>query len=162
LFLAVGLAPAAPAAAHGTKIKLAVGGDGAAGVTVRATYHDGHPLDTGVRLVVTATADGGRSVGPLQLDPAGEGQGFYTTGSVLTPGRWEVTVTAPKPTPAEVRVVVQARTPQSAPPPVPVAADSPEPAGDSTRWLWWVAGSALTLAAATTLIALLVRARRRP
>ncbi|MBE1485118.1 hypothetical protein [Plantactinospora soyae] len=163
LFLAAGLAPAAPAAAHGNKIKLAVAGDGATGITVRASYDDGHPLDTGVRLVVTAVADGGRRVGPLQLDPAGEGQGFYSSGPVLIPGRWQVTVTAPKPTPAEVRVVVQARAAQSAPPPAsppkPVAA---EPAGGSTRWLWWVAGAALTLAAATTLGALLVRLRRRP
>ncbi|MFC6018184.1 hypothetical protein ACFP2T_18485 [Plantactinospora solaniradicis] len=161
LFLTVGLAPAAPAAAHGSKIKLAVAGDGATGVTVRASYVDGHPLDTGVRLLVTATADGGRTVGPVQLDPAGEGQGFYSTGPILTPGRWQVTVTAPKPTPVEVRAVVQARAAQAAPPPAraPVAA---EPSGDSTRWLWWVAGAALALAAATTLGTLLVRVRRRP
>ncbi|MGI5212015.1 hypothetical protein [Plantactinospora sp. CA-290183] len=159
LALAVGLAPAAPAAAHGTKIKLAVAGDGATGVTVQASYADGHPLDTGARLVVTATADGGRTVGPLQLDPAGEGRGFYSTGPVLTPGRWQVTVAAPKPTAAEVRVVVEARAAQAAPPPAPVAAEPP--ATSSTRWLWWLAGAALALAAATTLGALLVRARRR-
>jgi hypothetical protein len=164
LFLTVGLAPAAPAAAHGSKIKLAVAGDGATGVTVRASYVDGHPLDTGTRLLVTATADGGRTIGPVQLDPAAEGQGFYSTGPILTPGRWQVTVTAPKPTPAEVRAVVQARAAQAAPPPAPapVAPVAAEPSGDSTRWLWWVAGAALALAAATTLGTLLVRVRRRP
>ncbi|GAA3756312.1 hypothetical protein GCM10022225_46740 [Plantactinospora mayteni] len=161
LFLAAGLVPAAPAAAHGDKIKLAVAGDGATGVTVQATYQDGHPVDTGVRLVLTATAEGGRTVGPLQLNPAGEGEGFYTTGPVLTPGPWQVTVTAPKPTPAEVRVVVQARAAQAAPPaPAPDAAGAPDPA-DTTTWLWWVAGAAVALAAVATLGALLVRTRTR-
>ncbi|GIG89646.1 hypothetical protein [Plantactinospora endophytica] len=161
LFLAAGLAPAAPAAAHGDKIKLLVAGDGATGVTVQASYQDGHPLDNGVRLVLTATGEGGRTLGPLQLNPAGEGEGFYSTGPVLTPGSWQVTVTAPKPTPASVQVVVQARAAQAAPP--PRAAAAPEPAGTSTTWLWWVAGAAVALAAVATLGALLVRTRtRRP
>ncbi|AVT39064.1 hypothetical protein [Plantactinospora sp. BB1] len=162
LFLAAGLAPAAPAAAHGSKIKLLVAGDGATGVTVQASYADGHPLDNGARLVVTATGEGGRTVGPLQLDPAGEGKGFYSTGPVLTPGPWQVTVTAPKPTPATVQVVVQARAAQAAPPaPAPGAAGTPDPAGNSTARLWWLAGAAMALAALATLGALLVRTRRR-
>ncbi|MEO3927486.1 hypothetical protein ABGB07_26980 [Micromonosporaceae bacterium B7E4] len=162
LFVAVGLVPAAPAVAHGGKIKLAVAGDGATGVTVQASYQDGHPVDNGVRLVLTATAEGGRTVGPLQLNPAGEGEGFYSTGPVLTPGPWQVTVTAPKPNPAEVRVVVQARAAQGAPPaPTPGAVGAPDPAG-TTTWLWWVAGAAVALAAIATLGALLVRTRRRP
>ncbi|MFY1687952.1 hypothetical protein [Plantactinospora sp. WMMB782] len=159
LFLAAGLVPAAPAAAHGDKIKLLVAGDGSTGVTVQASYQDGHPVETGVRLVLTATGEGGRSVGPVQLSPAGEGKGFYSTGPILTPGSWQVTVSAPKPTPAEVRVVVQARAAQAAPPvPAPAPAGGSDSAG--TTWLWWVAGTAVALAAVATLGALLVRIRR--
>jgi hypothetical protein len=152
------LVPAAPAAAHDGKINLAVAGDGATGVTVRATYADGHALDVVLRLVLTATADGGRSVGPIQLNPANEGQGFYASGQVLTPGRWQVRVTAPRPNPADVLVVVDARAAQAAPPPVARPVEQPQ-SGD-TRWQWWVAGIALAIAAAAggTLLAL----RRRP
>ena len=90
------LLPCAPASAHGSKVKLEVAGDGAAGVTVRAIYEDGHPVDDRIlRLVLTATGDGGRTAGPLQLNPAGEGRGFYASGSVLGRGRWTVVVTAP-------------------------------------------------------------------
>ena len=35
--------------------------------------------------------------GHLQLEPAGEGQGFYTSGPILAPGDWRVTVRAPAP-----------------------------------------------------------------
>ena len=89
---AVLLFGAAPAAAHGGKIKLEVAGDGATGVTVRALYQsDGHPVEDKVlRLTLTATGDGGRTAGPFDLGPAAEGRGFYSSGAVLTPGRWTV------------------------------------------------------------------------
>ncbi len=134
-------------------------GDGATGVTVQATYaEDGHPLEKMLRLVLNATADNGEVVGPIQLNPADEGHGFYTTGPLLAPGRWQVTVAAPEPHPAKVMVVIEARAEQAAPPPAPSAAAVKDPVPESTGWLWWVAGSALLVAAAATVVAL---ARRR-
>jgi len=121
---------------HGGALKLQLGGDGAEGVTVRATYDDGHPLDSVVRMVLTATRAGGRSVGPIQLTPANEGLGFYSSGPVLSPGRWQVVVTAPKPTPGRAASVVDARAPQTAPPAPAVAARPADDAGGHA-WLWW-------------------------
>src|SRR4051794_25384272 len=86
-----------PASAHEGKLKLEVAGDGATGVTVQARHGDGHRLESTVRLVVSATAADGRAVGPVQLEPATEGQGFYLSGPILTPGDWRVTVRAPAP-----------------------------------------------------------------
>ncbi|BCB88334.1 hypothetical protein [Phytohabitans suffuscus] len=147
--------PAAPAAAHGGPLVLDAAGDGATGVTVRATYkQDGHPVDDQVlRLVLNATGDGGRQVGPVQLNPSNEGQGFYTSGPVLTPGRWTIVVTAPEPNAGRAEATVEARTAQTAPPPDP---ESGDPGGGT--WRWWVAGGALLLG---TLIALALVSRHR-
>lgn len=149
--------PAAPAAAHGGPVALDVAGDGATGVTVRATYKkDGHPVDNQVlRLVLNAAGEGGRTVGPVQLNPANEGQGFYTSGAVLTPGRWTVVVTSPEPSPGRAEVTVEARAAQSAPP----ATDPPsQQSGGGGGWRWWVAGAAVLLGVA---IALAWAAQRR-
>ncbi|MEV4280843.1 hypothetical protein [Actinoplanes xinjiangensis] len=135
--LLLALLPAAgPALAHKGKLKLEVAGDGATGITVQARHADGHQLDTLVRLVLTATADGGRAVGPVQLEPAGEGQGFYATGPILAPGQWRVTVRAPAPYTSEVTVEVRAEAAQSAP--AQVAAAKPDGAlrTTSSSWLW--------------------------
>lgn len=149
--------PAAPAAAHGGAVVLDVAGDGATGVTVRATYKkDGHPVDSQVlRLVLNATGEGGRTVGPLQLTPATEGHGFYTSGAVLTPGRWTIVVTSPEPNPGRAEATVEARVAQTAP---PAADPRTEPSESGNGWRWWVAGAALLLSAA---IALAAGARRR-
>ena len=152
------LMAATPAAAHDGKLNLQVAGDGATGVTIQASYADGHQLETLVRLVLTATADDGSTVGPIQLNPSGEGQGFYTTGPILKPGRWQVTVSAPAPNPAEVVVTVEAKAAQTAPKPsgTPVAL----PLDSSTPdVIWWV-GIGLLVAAIGT-VALLVRTRNR-
>lgn len=97
--LGVVLVPSTPATAHGGKVKLEVAGDGATGVTVRALYQsDGHPVEDRVlRLVLTATGEGGKSVGPLDLEAVPEGRAFYRTAGVLTPGRWTVKVTGADP-----------------------------------------------------------------
>lgn len=147
---------AGPAVAHTGKLKLEVASDGATGVTVQATHADGHRLDTLVRLVLTATAEGGRTVGPLQLEPAGEGQGFYNTGPVLAPGEWSVTVSAPAPYKTEVVVPVRARAGQTQPVPAaevaqPERADSAGP--DLRRW-WPVGVGVLALAVLTLVPAL--------
>ncbi|MEV6633781.1 hypothetical protein AB0M54_23820 [Actinoplanes sp. NPDC051470] len=152
LLLAI-LPVAGPARAHDGKLKLEVAGDGATGVTVQAVHADGHRLDTVVRLVLSATAEGGRTVGPVQLAPSGEGQGFYSSGPILAPGTWKVTVQAPAPNTTKVTVEVRARAAQTAP--ASVAQDRAEP---SSRW-----PLALGVLAAVAVVALLLLAviRRR-
>ncbi|WP_127500494.1 hypothetical protein [Actinoplanes solisilvae] len=145
-----------PAWAHEGKLKLEVAGDGATGVTVQALHADGHRLETVVRLVVSATGAGGQTVGPVQLDPAGEGQGFYSSGAVLTPGDWRVTVRAPKPYTGEATVAVRAKAPQAAP------SASPVPASSSEGGSWWpYAVGGLAVAVVALVLVPLVGRRRR-
>ncbi|MEV4200989.1 hypothetical protein [Micromonospora globbae] len=163
--LALVLFSAAPAAAHTGKLKLTVAGDGADGVTVQATYADGHRLDKLVRLVLTATGPDGQRVGPLQLEPAAEGQGFYATGPVLSPGRWQVTVSAPAPHRGEATAQVQARAAQSPPAAAPVAVTAPtdgRSAGRGAGAGWWPLALVGLLLAATVVALALVSVRRRP
>jgi hypothetical protein len=160
LLLAI-LPAAGPALAHEGKLKLEVAGDGATGITVQARHADGHRLDKLVRLVLTASAAGGRTVGPLQLEPNGEGQGFYATGPILAPGSWQVTVRAPAPYTGKATVDVQARVAQSAPAqaaPGP-AAKRAGPAQTESSWRWWLVG--LGVLAALAIVAPAVRRRRK-
>ncbi|MEV4535005.1 hypothetical protein AB0J82_14355 [Asanoa sp. NPDC049518] len=139
------LVPGLPAYAHDGPVTLDVAGDGAGGVTVRAVYtKDKHPVEQAVGLVLTATGEGGRSVGPIQLRPSAEGQGFYSSGPVLTPGEWSVSVTAPDPHPGTAKVKVQAKTAQQMPP----VATEPESTTFTDRfsWLWWLGGAVLVIA----------------
>lgn len=162
LLLAI-LPAAGPAVAHDKKLKLQVAGDGATGVTVQAGHADGHPLDGAVRLVLSATGANGRKVGPLQLQPAGEGQGFYTSGPVLAPGDWRVTVSAPAPYSGGATAEVRAKAAQSAPPQAaPVAARKDGPASGGFSW-WWLGalGVLAAVAIAGTLWAAGRRARTR-
>jgi len=157
--LALAILPASgPAWAHDGRLKLEVAGDGATGVTVQARYADGHRLDTLVRLALTATAEGGRTVGPLQLEPAGEGQGFYTSGPILTPGSWRVTVRAPAPRTGKVTVEVRARAAQAARVPASVAKRS----GMTQAEPWWRWGTiGLGVLAVLAIVTLVLRRRRR-
>ncbi|MFG2037812.1 hypothetical protein [Dactylosporangium sp. NPDC048998] len=152
LMMVLGLLAPTPGGLH-----LEVAGDGATGVTVRAFSADGRPAEMGVRLVLTATAEGGRTVGPIQLDPAGEGRGFYSSGPVLSPGRWTVVVTAPAPDSVRAEAVVEARPAQSPPSPAARAAPPPPPEPSSRLWLWGLA--ALAVAAGFTAVSV-VRLRR--
>jgi hypothetical protein len=156
------LPAAGPAWAHDTKLKLEVAGDGATGVTVQARHADGHRLDKPVRLVLTATAAGGRTVGPLQLQAAGEGQGFYASGPILTPGSWRVTVSAPAPYTGKGAVEVRARAAQSAPAQAAqVSAKRAGPARAESGWRWWPVGlGVLATLAILTLVVPVVRRRR--
>ncbi|GAA1899191.1 hypothetical protein [Asanoa iriomotensis] len=138
------LVPGLPAYAHDGPVTLDVAGDGAGGVTVRAIFtKDKHPVETGVSLVLTGTGEDGRTVGPIPLAPSAEGQGFYTSGPVLTPGSWDVTVTAPNPHPGKASVKVQAQVAQQMPPPAGTAGDE-SPTG-SFAWLWWLGGAVLVI-----------------
>ncbi|MFY1634309.1 hypothetical protein ACN27F_13680 [Solwaraspora sp. WMMB335] len=151
---------AAPAAAHDRNLDLTVAGDGATGVTVQATHTDGHQLDTVIRLVLTATAQDGRIVGPLQLEPAGEGKGFYASGPVLTPGAWRVTVTAPAPYAGTATVDVRAAPAQS--PPVaaaPPAESDGSPSVGAGWWRWWPAWLGVLVGAGLALAVPVARRR---
>jgi hypothetical protein len=159
--LAVGalLLPAAPAAAHGEKIKIEVAGDGANGVTVLASYDDGHPVDDRVlRVVLTATGDGGRRAGPIQLNPASEGRGFYSSGAVLAPGRWTVVVTTPAPHATRTEATIDTRPPQTALPPQAAGPERIQGADGEGGGVWWVIG---LLAAVVAVGGLVLAARRR-
>jgi hypothetical protein len=161
--LAIGmlLLPAAPAAAHGDKIKLEVAGDGANGVTVLARYEDGHPVDDRVlRLVLTATGDGGRRAGPIQLNPAPEGRGFYSSGAVLAPGRWSVVVTAPALDATRAGATIDTRLPQTARPPAAAAPDRTGAADRDGGRAWWMIGLLAAVAVVVGGLVLATRGRR--
>jgi hypothetical protein len=157
--LALAILPAAgPASAYDGKLKLEVAGDGATGVTVQARQADGKRLDTLVRLVLTATAEGGRKVGPLQLEPAAEGQGFYSSGPILAAGNWQVTVSAPAPHTGKATVKVKARAAQSAPPPAVQAAKQGRAAEPRS---WWPLGLGVLVALAiVAMVVVAVRGRK--
>lgn len=158
--LALTLFSAAPAAAQADKLKLTVAGDGAEGVTIQAVYADGRRLDKVVRLVLTATGPDGQKVGPVQLEPQPEGQGFYSSGPVLSAGKWKVTVKSPAPLQSEATATVQARVAQSPPVPAPVAVTTPDrTAGAGAGW-WPFAAAGLVLVAAAMGVAMLFGRRR--
>ena len=150
---------AGPAWAHEGKLELDVAGDGATGVTVQAKHADGHRLEAVVRLVVSATAADGQAVGPVQLEPAGEGQGFYASGPILTPGDWRVTVRAPAPYTSEATVAVRAKAAQAPP---PVAAQGGEQAGTKSLLRWWPLGLGVVLAVGAATLSARALRRRRP
>ncbi|MDG4827005.1 hypothetical protein O7635_34605 [Asanoa sp. WMMD1127] len=142
------LVPGLPAYAHDGPVTLDVAGDGAGGVTVRAIYtKDKHPVETGVRLVLNATGESGRTVGPIQLNPSAEGQGFYTSGPVLTPGSWDVAVTSPAPHPGKALVKVEAKVAQQMPPAPAADRDASSTLTGRFGWLWWLAGAVVVILA---------------
>lgn len=163
-----------PAAAHGGKIKLEVAGDGATGVTVRALYQsDGHPVeDRELRLVLSATGEGGRTAGPLDLEKSPEGRAFYRSGGVLSPGRWTVVVTGADPNVVRAESTVEARAQATAAPPAaptpstpagatPAAGDRAGSAGSGGgNGTWWSVAFVAALAA-TGGVVLMTRRRRR-
>ncbi|WP_234583425.1 hypothetical protein [Micromonospora sp. MH99] len=159
--LVLTLLSAAPAAAQADKLKLTVAGDGAQGVTIQASYPDGRRLDRVVRLVLTATGPDGQRVGPVQLEPQPEGQGFYSSGPLLSAGTWKVTVNSPAPLQSRTTATVQARAAQSPPAPKPVAvtADGPRDRGAAAGW-WPFAAAGLVLVAVAMGVAMLFGRRR--
>ncbi|MEU1748590.1 hypothetical protein [Micromonospora arida] len=151
-------AQAAPAA-QADKLKLTVAGDGAQGVTIQATYADGRRLEQVVRLVLTATGPDGQRVGPVQLEPQPEGQGFYSSGPVLSTGTWKVSVNSPAPLAGKATATVQAKAAQSPPAPAPVAVTKRVDGGSGTGW-WPFAAAGLVLVAAAMGVVMLFGRRR--
>ncbi|MGC4848251.1 hypothetical protein ACLQ3F_13505 [Micromonospora sp. DT15] len=151
-------AQAAPAA-QADKLKLTVAGDGAQGVTIQATYADGRRLEQVVRLVLTATGPDGQRVGPVQLEPQPEGQGFYSSGPVLSTGTWKVSVNSPAPLAGKATATVQAKAAQSPPAPAPVAVTTPTDDAGSAAW-WPLAAAGLVLVAVAMGVAMLFGRRR--
>jgi hypothetical protein len=148
-------------AAQADKLKLTVAGDGAEGVTIQATHADGRRLEQVVRLVLTATGPDGQRIGPVQLEPQPEGQGFYSSGPVLSAGTWKVTVKSPAPLAGEATATVQARPAQSPPAAEPVAVNKPANGARGAGAGWWpLAAAGLVLVAAAMGVAMLFGRRR--
>ncbi|MBM0275997.1 hypothetical protein [Micromonospora tarensis] len=158
--LALTLFAAAPAAAQADKLKLTVAGDGAQGVTIQASYADGRRLEQVVRLVLTATGPDGQRVGPVQLEPQPEGQGFYSSGPVLSTGTWKVTVNSPAPLRSEATATVQAKAAQSPPAPAPVAVTRSDGEPGAAAGWWPFAAAGLVLVALAMGVAMLFGRRR--
>lgn len=124
LLLALGLAvpvaaPAAmaPAAAHGGKIDIEVGTDGAGGVSAALAWAgDGHPVEESAVVVVRAVSDDGDEVGPVTLVSASEGVGWYRSEpELLGEGHWTVTAQVKEPKKAEVEVEIDVVAPAAPP-----------------------------------------------
>ncbi|WP_275005564.1 hypothetical protein [Promicromonospora iranensis] len=127
LALALGLAVAAtaPAAAHGGKVDIELGTDGAGGVSAALTWAgDGHPVEESAVVVVHAVSDTGDEVGPATLVSASEGVGWYRSDpELLGAGHWTVTARVTEPKKAKVEVQLDVAAP-AAPPSEDEAADS--------------------------------------
>lgn len=128
LGLAVGPAAAAPAVAHGGKIDVELGTDGAGGVSAAVTWAaDGHPVEESAVVVVRAVSDDGEKVGPVTLVSASEGVGWYRSEpALLDEGHWTLTARVKEPGKAEVEVEVDV-APPAAPPSEPAPSESSGP-----------------------------------
>ncbi|WP_286217362.1 hypothetical protein [Paraoerskovia sediminicola] len=123
LTCAAHLALSGPAAAHGGELQVDIGTDGAGGIDAVVVWAgDEHPVEETVDLVVSAVSDDGEEVGPIQLQSASEGVGWYRSEpGILGEGHWTLTTTATEPEEyegvTEIDVV-------PAPTPEPVAAEA--------------------------------------
>ena len=117
LGLAVGPAATAPAAAHGGKIDIELGTDGAGGVSAALAWvGDGHPVEESADVVVRAVSDDGEKVGPVTLASASEGVGWYRSEpELLGEGHWTVIARVQEPRKAEVEVELDVVAPPTPP-----------------------------------------------
>jgi hypothetical protein len=171
LGLAVGPAAMAPAAAHGGKIDIEVGTDGAGGISAALAWAgDGHPVEESAVVIVRAVSDDGAEVGPVTLVSASEGVGWYRSEpELLGEGHWTVTAQVKEPKKAEVEVEIDVVTPAAQPSesagpehavPEPVAASADDGSPSSVglpAWTGW-ALVALVIAGAATVVVLRRRA----
>ena len=108
----------APASAHGGKIDIEVGTDGAGGISAALVWAgDGHPVEESAVVVVQAVSDAGQEVGPITLDSASEGVGWYRSEpAVLDEGHWTLTARVKEPAKAKVVTEIDVAAPPSAAP----------------------------------------------
>ncbi|WP_402466317.1 hypothetical protein [Isoptericola aurantiacus] len=109
------------ASAHGGELQIEVGTDGSGGIDAVVVWAgDEHPVEETVDVTVKAVSDDGEKVGPIRLQSASEGVGWYTSEpGVLGEGHWTLTVRTTEPvthrTTTEIDVVA---------PPTPEAEES--------------------------------------
>ncbi|MFI8526750.1 hypothetical protein ACIGB8_20010 [Promicromonospora sukumoe] len=113
LGLVVGPLAAAPASAHGGKIDIELGTDGAGGISASLVWAgDQHPVEESAVVVVRAVSDAGDEVGPITLVSASEGVGWYRSETaVLDEGHWTVTAQVKEPKKAKVETEVDVVAP---------------------------------------------------
>ncbi|MFD7308837.1 hypothetical protein [Promicromonospora sp. NPDC059942] len=188
LGLAVGPLAAAPASAHGGKIDIELGTDGAGGISAALVWAgDKHPVEESAVVEVRAVSDAGDEVGPITLVSASEGVGWYRSEpAVLDEGHWTVTARVKEPAKAKVETEVDVVAPPAAEEAEPEEAEpgaeesSSPPAENTTGadgagtaaraddvstassglpgWAGWVLGALVVAGAATALL----RRRRTP
>lgn len=139
LGLTLGTAAAVPAAAHGGKIDIELGTDGAGGISAAVTWAaDGHPVEESAVVVVRGVSDDGEKVGPVTLVSASEGVGWYRSETaLLDEGHWTLTARMTEPgkakVEAQVDVVAPAAPPSESAAPEAESSDpessDPEPSG---------------------------------
>ncbi|WP_029253242.1 hypothetical protein [Paraoerskovia marina] len=151
---------ASPAHAHGGDLQVDIGTDGAGGIDAAVSWAaDGHPVEETVDLIVTAVSDDGTEVGPVQLQSASEGVGWYKSEpGLLGEGHWVLTSVATVPaeysgtTEIDVAPVVTPEPDEPAPgPETELAADTSDSAatgetGSGTSWGWVAVGVAAVVA----------------
>ncbi|WP_418276345.1 hypothetical protein ACNHYB_15965 [Isoptericola jiangsuensis] len=168
---------ATPAVAHGGDVAVDLGTDGAGGIDAAVTWaEDGHPVEETVDLTVTAVSDDGEEVGPIQLQSASEGVGWYRSEpGVLGAGHWTVTMSATEPAEYEGVTEIDVAPPPSPPAAEPsaapdvddAAADAPSAdqaaagVGTSDGLPTWAITGLAVLAAAGAAGAVLLHLRRR-
>lgn len=116
LGLAVGPLAVAPASAHGGKIDIELGTDGAGGISAALVWAgDQHPVEESAVVEVRAVSDAGEEVGPITLVSASEGVGWYRSEpEVLDEGHWTVTARVKEPAKAKVETEVDVVAPPAA------------------------------------------------
>ncbi|MFJ3407583.1 hypothetical protein [Promicromonospora sp. NPDC090134] len=182
LGLAVGPLAAAPASAHGGKIDIELGTDGAGGISAALVWAgDQHPVEESAVVEVRAVSDAGDEVGPITLVSASEGVGWYRSEpAVLDEGHWTVTARVKEPAKAKVETEIDV-APPAAPPSAPAPSESSGPvaaeitaeaagegaasAGDGSPssgglpgWSGWVLGALVAAAGVAVVVVLRRRA----
>lgn len=106
----------APASAHGGKIDIELGTDGAGGISAALVWAgDKHPVEESAVVEVRAVSDAGDEVGPITLVSASEGVGWYRSEpAVLDEGHWTVTARVKEPAKAKVETEVDVVAPPAA------------------------------------------------
>lgn len=169
---------AGPAFAHGGDVQVNIGTDGAGGIDATVVWaSDGHPVEESVDLVVTAVSDTSEEVGPIRMQSASEGVGWYRSEpGMLGEGHWTVTATMTEPTEHAVSTEIDVVAPA-----IPEFADEPEPGPETevpaadvaltgntaesdstvgTSWAWFAGGAVALAGLAAISVAVVLRRRK--